>query len=118
MVCPPEPGQVVDVHFQQGGRQAAYIALRAYNAANQPPPAPSGEFWLVHKTGTYLKFTNDGKVSMHSGTEIDIGNIGGTLHKIVTDAFVNLFNTHTHGGSVVPDQQMGSAHLTSILKAN
>lgn len=42
------------------------------------------------------------------------GNTG--LKKLVTDAFVSVFNSHTHGGGSVPTQQIDSSHLTSVVK--
>jgi uncharacterized protein (DUF2345 family) len=33
---------------------------------------PSGEFWLVHQSGSFLKFTNDGKVSVNSASDLDL----------------------------------------------
>ena len=77
---------------------------------------------MIHKNGQLLKFTNDGKVLLGSTTEIDIGNLGNAVHKLVTDAFEALYNSHTHDetGTMTkkPNQQMTSDHLTAILKAN
>jgi len=116
--APPSIGDVVEVHFQQGGKEAGFIVNRFYSAKTQPLSVQSGEFWVVHKAGPYLKFMNNQKVTLHSGAEIDVGNLGGTLHKLITDAFVPLFNNHTHAGSPIPDQQITAAHQTQILKAN
>jgi hypothetical protein len=118
MYAPPSPGQVVDVHFQQGGKEAGYVDGAFYSARTKPLACPAGEFWLVHQFGCVLKFTNGGKVLLGSTAEVDVGNLGATLHQLITDTFVALFNGHTHAGSAVPDQQMGSAQLTTVLKAN
>lgn len=53
--------------------------------------------------------------------EINLGSSGEALQELVTAAMVNLFNGHTHpdlqGGSTgTPQQQMGSAELTSVVK--
>lgn len=120
----PNIGDQVMVLFQEhdaGSGQAARFVFDSKNAPMNPGP-PSGERWMVHKNGQLLKFTNDGKVLLGSTTEIDIGNLGGTLHKLVTDVFKSLFNGHTHpvSGSTTqaPNQQMDDSHLTGILKAN
>jgi len=42
---------------------------------------------------------------------------GETLRQLVTEAFVALFNGHTHGGGAVPTQQMTNAHLTGAFHA-
>lgn len=39
------------------------------------------------------------------------------LQKIVTEAFLTLYNTHTHNGGHVPDQQAGAAHKTVNVTA-
>jgi hypothetical protein len=41
----------------------------------QPPQAPSGELWLVHQTGSFLKLHNDGTV----GGKASVWNLTGTI---------------------------------------
>lgn len=123
LFAPVTPGDVVEVQFQEGSKEAGFVCQRFFNDNIRPLPTPSGEFWLVHKSGSYFKFTNDGKVLMNTAVELDAGNLTQTLHTLVTDAFMSLYNGHTHpdpqgGNSAAPNQQMTSAHLTSILKAN
>ena len=62
--CPPTPGDVVDVHFQEGGKEAGYLSLRFYSSVTKPLAVPSGECWRVHKSGSFLKFRNDGSVEV------------------------------------------------------
>jgi uncharacterized protein involved in type VI secretion and phage assembly len=87
MFCLPSPGDVVDVIFQQGGGGAGVIVGRQFNAKAQPLPAPVGEFWLVHETGTAFKLTNDGGVllSAHGDLRIEANNI--KIHARQTYAF-------------------------------
>jgi uncharacterized protein involved in type VI secretion and phage assembly len=85
MACPPVEGQVIDVHFQQGGRQAAYISLRAYNAGSVPPPAPAGEFWLVHQSGSLFKLHNDGSIEVTANTNITLSAPNGTFRVVAED---------------------------------
>jgi hypothetical protein len=49
---------------------------------------------------------------------ISLGASAQSLLSLVTSAFMSLFNTHTHAssGAGVPNQQMGSSHLTSTIK--
>jgi hypothetical protein len=84
LVCPPSAGDVVDVHFQEDGKNAGYVSKRFYSSVTLPPMvdgagAPSGEFWLVHQSGSFLKFTNDGKVSVNSNSDMDF-NSGGDVN--------------------------------------
>jgi len=125
LFCPPSQGDQVQVQFQEDEPGTGTVCLRSYSAGARPLVVTSGEFWLVHQTGAFLKLTNDGKVSINSGVEIDIGSLGQQLHQLVTDAMVSLFNSHTHSGVAsgpgstgVPNQPMGQGHLTQILKGN
>lgn len=123
LFAPPTPGDLVDVQFIDGDIGQGLVSLRYFYDSARPLNVPSGEFWLVHKSGAYLKLTNDGKVSINAAAEIDVGNLGNTLHTLVTDAFVALFNNHTHndaqgGVTGVPNSTMGASHLTAVLKAN
>ena len=70
MLCPPSPGDVVDVHFQEGGKLAGFVALRHYGDQFRPLNVPAGEFWIVHKSGSFLKFLNDGTIEMNAATAI------------------------------------------------
>lgn len=70
MFCPPGIGDEVEVQFQEGGKLAPYVSLRAFGDKSRPLPAPAAEFWLQHKSGSLLKFKNDGSVELHAQTAI------------------------------------------------
>jgi len=123
LFAPPSLGDMVEVHFQEGDLNSGVVGGRLYNDSDRPLPCPSGEFWLVHKTGAYIKLLTDGSIKLNSTVEIDAGNLGGTLHTLVHDAFMALYNGHTHpdaqgGNTGAPSQQMGASHMTTILKGN
>lgn len=125
LFMPPPVGSQVEILFQEGSVDVGVIQGLVFSTADAPLNVPAGEAWLVHQSGSFFKLTNDGKLSMNSTAEIDIGNLGQTLHTIVIDTFQALFNGHTHSGvqagsanSGPPNQQMGSSHLSAILKAN
>ena len=83
LFAPPSPGNVVDVHFQEGGKEAAFACLRFFSTVTRPLAVPAGEFWLVHATGAFVKLTNDGKLSLQdaSGASLVLDNNGtATLH--------------------------------------
>ncbi len=116
MFAPPNIGDIVEVHFQEGSLQNGYIALRSYNTGSPPLAVQSGEFWLVHASGSSVKLTNDGKLSINGNVEIDLtaptvvitttGNatINATGNATVTAASIKLDAT---------DVEMG--HLASAL---
>ncbi len=70
MFAPPSPGDVVEVNFQEDGKNAGMIGLRQYGNQFRPLAVPSGEFWLVDARGNSFKFTG-GKVTVNGSTEID-----------------------------------------------
>lgn len=123
LFAPPTPGDLVEVQFHDGDKDDGVVCLRFFNDSERPLNVPSGEFWLVHQSGQFVKLTNDGKLLLNATAEIDVGNLGNTLHTLVTDVFMALFNGHTHndaqgGVTGVPNQAMNASHMTAVLKAN
>jgi Type VI secretion system/phage-baseplate injector OB domain len=66
----PNIGDVVDVIFQQGGNGAGVIIGRQFNANAQPLAVPSGECWMVHKSGSMIKFTTAGDVIITAARDL------------------------------------------------
>lgn len=60
------------VLYQQGNRQQPIAATPLFDANNRPLNVPSGEFWVVHSSGSFVKFTNDGKIEISSQNEINM----------------------------------------------
>ncbi|WP_420104883.1 phage baseplate assembly protein V [Herbaspirillum huttiense] len=126
VIFAPSIGDQVDVHFEEGNANSGFVCSRFFDDQDRPMAVPSGEFWMVHKTGSFQKFTSDGKVSINGQAEIDMsaptimiqatGNVnvmaagqanvtapvinlgaaGAALKAILTSAFASLFNGHTH----------------------
>jgi len=125
MFCPPSPGDQVTVEFIEGDTGAAEIVGRVFDLGHLPLNVPSGEFWLVHSSGTFLKLTNDGKASINSSAEIDLGNLVDAVQTLCTAAFASWAQNHVHGnvqnggGQTSPPTTSPPANgLTSVLKAN
>ncbi|WP_284076247.1 phage baseplate assembly protein V [Herbaspirillum aquaticum] len=146
VIFAPSIGDQVDVHFEEGNANSGFVCSRFFDDQDRPMAVLSGEFWMVHKTGSFLKFTSDGKISVNGAAEIDVttpvvnivasgaanvtapqihlGADGADLKEILTSAFAALFNTHTHksNGSGVqtdaPLQQATATHMTSTVKAS
>lgn len=72
LFCPPTSGDMVEVQFQENGQSAGFIVGRFYNDSERPLPVPSGEFWVVHQGGAFIKLTDDGKMLINSQVEIDV----------------------------------------------
>lgn len=146
MFAPPTPGDLVEVQFQEGSVEAGFVCQRFFNDSDRPLDVPSGECWLIHKTGAFVKLTNDGKLLINGQTEIDataptvnivasgtvtvqapsiiLKNAGTALKKLCTDVFMALYNGHTHtsagsGAQTSAPTQQASAgtHTTNIVQA-
>lgn len=101
--CPPSPGDQVMVLAQEGAAEHGVIIGRAFSDDQQPPPAPSGELWLVHSTGSSIKLTSDGTVRINGDLYVagnvydEVGSLGSLREK---------YNEHTHidsrGGTTSP----------------
>ena len=64
MFCPPSIGDAVELDFQEGDAGVSCVGWRFYNDQDRPLPCPAGEFWLVHESGSMLKFHNGGNVEL------------------------------------------------------
>lgn len=132
LFAPPSIGDMVDVHFQEGSFDAGFISQGFFNNDDRPLPVPSGEFWLVHQSGSSLKFHNDGTVELHAaGTltstapqwnhtgPVDItGNVAVTGNITATGNVADAAGTktmagmrttydgHHHGAGPAPTEQM------------
>lgn len=86
LFSPPSIGDQVLVLFPGGDGQIGIVIGGIFSDVDKPLPAPAGEFWLKHKQGASLKFTNDGKVSVVAPAGLFVTGdttITGKLH--VTD---------------------------------
>lgn len=66
LFCPPSIGDLVEIDYQEGATGYGSAGLRFYNDEDKSLPCPSGEFWLVHQSGSLLKFHNDGSVELET----------------------------------------------------
>ena len=101
MFCPPSIGDAVEVSFQEGDQENGVAGWRFYNDEDRPLPCPSGEFWLVHKSGSTLKFNNDGTITSNATAWNHVGNVNitGTLTASVdVIGGGKSLKNHTHGG--------------------
>ena len=64
MFAPPPSGSSVWVVPVEGSLDAAYVLPGFFDNEHQPLATPQGEFWLMHQSGSGLKFNNNGDVSL------------------------------------------------------
>lgn len=93
LVCPPSPGDQVLVIPQEGLAEHGIIVGSSYSDQKRPPAAPIGEFWIMHKSGSAMKLTNDGKVMIKGDLHVDgeIFDRHGSLQR-----FREIYNAHRH----------------------
>lgn len=72
MYAAPVLNTLCIVVYQQGSRQIPIAATPLFGGSVRPLKVESGEFWIVHQSGSSLKFTNDGQVSISSNVQIDL----------------------------------------------
>lgn len=95
LVCPPSPGDQVLVLPQEGDAEHGLVAAVSWSAQTTPPAAPAGEFWLVHRSGSFLKLQNDGTIQVNGDLHVrgDVYDTHGPL-----SALRDHYNAHIHPG--------------------
>ena len=87
LYAPPSIGDAVELTFQEGVREAGMAGERFYSALVKPLPVPSGEFWVVHQSGSLIKFHNDGSVIISANGDLRIEGNNIKIHGRQTFAF-------------------------------
>ena len=121
LFAPPSIGDMVQVDFDEGDRQSGSITKRFFNDEDRPLDCPSGEFWLVHKSGSLLKFTNDGDVIVDSardllatvGRNLEAAIAGNATVTVTGDAAVSAENASITASSDANVTAGASANVTA-----
>lgn len=92
VVCAPAIGTQVVVDYLGGGDGTGMVTGHLPNVKDAPPAVPSGEAWLVHSSGAFVKLLNGGAISISGGTI----NITGASEVNITAP-----TTTIHGDAVV-----------------
>jgi len=105
--CPPSPGDQVLVLPQEGDAEHGLIVGRAWSRGAAAPATPVGEFWLTHRSGSFVRLLNDGTISVRGDLHVegDVYDRHGSLSQLRGH-----YNTHRHpdpqgGMTAVPDAQ-------------
>ena len=93
LFCPPSPGDQVLVIPQEGDAENGLVLASSWSDQNAPPPTPSGEFWIVHSSGSFIKLTNDGTIQVKGDIHVagDVYDSHGPL-----SALRSHYNAHVH----------------------
>jgi phage baseplate assembly protein V len=111
LFAPPTPGDLVEVQFQEDDIEAGFICQRFYNDTDRPLTVQSGEFWLVHQSGSFIKLTNDGKALINGFLEIDA-----TAPTVNITATTGNVNVQAAGMAVVKAPAIHLQNAGSALK--
>lgn len=82
--CGPQIGDQVEVQFPDGDLSSGIVSMRSFNDSNRPPAVPSGEYWIVHKSGSFLKMHNDGSIEISAAAGITYTGTSHAFHGPVT----------------------------------
>jgi uncharacterized protein involved in type VI secretion and phage assembly len=102
----PNIGDMVMISFTDGSNSAPKITGRFFSTINTPPAVPAGETWIVHKSGSLLKFHNDGSVEMKSATTT---TYTATQHHFVGPVLMDNTLTGSQGIAISGDNGSGNA---------
>lgn len=115
LVAAPSIGDQVIIAFDREDQDAGVVTGRFFTDVEQPPAAPSGDFWLVHKSGSLLKFHGDGSVELKANTTI---TYTATQHHFVgpvqMDNTLNVNNTISGEGGMTISGDNGSGHASTV----
>ncbi len=115
LAAPLTPGDQVLVLMQEADSEHGVIAGCVWSAVDKPLQAPSGELWLQHQTGSFIKLHNDGTIMLQASTVSITGNLlvtgdisdqNGVHGSVAT--LRTAYDTHTH-----QDAQGGNTGTTS-----
>jgi len=119
----PVVGAQVVVAYHDGDTNAGFVSHQLFSRTDNPLVVPSGDMWLQHQNGNSIKLHASGLVEIVS-ENVQIGQSGANFHQLLHDAFVDLFNDHTHNGvqaggdvSGTPVQQITQDELTQNIRA-
>lgn len=75
LAAPLTPGDQVLVIAQEADAEHGVIIGSVWSAVDSAPGAASGELWLQHQSGSFLKLRNDGTIAMQATTVNVMGNL-------------------------------------------
>lgn len=74
MFVPASTGDLILVFFQDGSLQNPIAGMRIFYDEQLPTEVQGGEMYLIHKSGSCLKFLNDGTVELNSNSTLKISS--------------------------------------------
>lgn len=116
LFTPPSAGDMVHVEFIEGDNDSGIVCNRLFSDGDRPLSVPSGELWMVHRSGSVLKFKNDGTVEISAQTELKYSAPLHTFHgPVVMDETLSVVSTiEGTGGLAITGVPAGGTVSASI----
>jgi hypothetical protein len=104
----PNIADQIEVRFQEGDRDSGVAGPLFFDNQSPPVPVPSGEIWMVHKSGSCFKLHNDGSIEVvgngtWTGDTSFIGNMDISENVTVGTGASGSFTTPTGQTVMVQD---------------
>jgi phage baseplate assembly protein V len=113
MQAGPSIGDQVTVSFQEGDRDGGVVLGSIYNNSYQPMVVPSGELWIQHKSGSFLKFLNNGDVQVVTSRDL-LATVGRDMTATVANN-ANLAVVGTITSSAAQWNHTGPVYINGTL---
>ena len=68
----PEPGTLFLVLGLDANFDLAVALMALWSSKNLAPAVPAGEYWVFHKSGSYVKLDNEERVRIHAPVQVDL----------------------------------------------
>ena len=75
LAAPLVPGAQVLVVAQEGDAEQGVVVGAVWSTVDKPMPAPAGELWLCHQSGSFIKLLNDGTIALQASQVNVTGNL-------------------------------------------
>jgi uncharacterized protein involved in type VI secretion and phage assembly len=115
IVCGPNLGDMVQVAFDNASPNAPRIVGRFFSNVNMPPAVPSGDTYIVHQSGSALKFNGDGTINVAATSSI---TYTATQHHFVgpvqMDSTLLVKQTMTGQGGMAVSGDNGSGNASTV----
>ncbi|MBV8656628.1 MAG: phage baseplate assembly protein V [Burkholderiales bacterium] len=127
MFSPPTIGDQVNVLFLEGDVDTGYVVQHFFDQQHAPLAVPSGEYWLVHKSGTFQKLVNTGDMDINTNAALNVtvgsnatininGNatvtVGGSANVSVSGTITSSAQQWNHSG---PMKVAGTLQVTQTI---
>ncbi len=112
VIAIPNVGDQVHISFENGNYQVGVVEGAIFDSTDAVPPTgmEPGGYYLIHKSGSFIKMTQDGKLNVNGEVDIDMTsptiNITCSAVANITAPVVNINSPEVNMGdlsALVPD---------------